>query len=270
MTLSEATKRLSDVGIENARAEARALFSHFENLKPSELITRDMQSDSPELLAAVERRERREPLQYILGETAFYNEIYKVTPDVLIPRSDTEILVDYAVKNLPDGAKFADICTGSGCIAISTLNNTKKTSAIAVDISESALEIARENAARVGVLDRIEFISADILTEKLPLDCFAVLSNPPYVTTEAYRELEKEIYHEPALAFLGGDDGLIFYRRITEEYKNAIPDSGFIGFEIGYDQADALKLIADGANMDCKIIKDYSQNDRVAILTKRK
>ncbi len=268
MTLSEATKQLKAAGIEDARHEARVLFSHFGQMKLSELIATDAESDSPDLLSAIKRREMREPLQYIIGECAFYNEVYKVSEAVLIPRSDTEILVDYAVKNLPDGAKFLDLCTGSGCVAISTLNNTKNTHAIAVDISSAALEIANKNAERIGVRERIEFLCADILKEKISENCFAILSNPPYVTKNAYESLEKEIYHEPIQAFLGGEDGLVFYRSIIEQYRDAIPNDGFIGFEIGYDQGIAISDIAKKADMTCKIIKDYSQNDRVAILTK--
>ena len=194
MKYSEAVRLLSESGIDEARHDAAMLFSHFSGIGRAELLLSDRDSDSDELSAAVMRRCRREPLQYIIGEVDFYRERYKVTPDTLIPRPDTEILVDLAVKKLPRGALFLDLCTGSGCVAVSTLKNTDSTRAVATDISEPALAVARHNANINGASDRIEFLAADALKEAAPGDFFAVLSNPPYVTEEAYRDLEPEIY----------------------------------------------------------------------------
>lgn len=269
MKLSEAALLLRNAGIDNARGEARILFREIGKIKESELYGGDPDSSSEELISAVERRRSREPLQYILGKCDFYNETYLVTPDCLIPRQDTEILVDYAVKNLPDGAYFIDLCTGSGCIAISTLKNTNGTRATAVDISSAALDVAKKNAARCEVADRIEFSKSDVLSGKIKDGAFAILSNPPYVTTEAYKSLDPEIYREPKEAFLGGDDGLIFYRRITGLYKDAIPKEGFIAFEIGYDQGAAISEIAETNGMSAEILKDFSNNDRVAVLKRK-
>lgn len=268
MKLSEATALLEGAKIENARAEARIIFREIGKIKDSELYGRDPSSDSELLTAAFERRCKREPLQYIIGHCDFYNETYEVTPDCLIPRQDTEILVEYAVKHIPSGAQFLDLCTGSGCIAISTLKNTKDTHATAVELSKPALSVAKRNAERYGLSDRIEFINKDVLSGKIEGKVFAVLSNPPYVTEAAYTKLDPEIYHEPREAFLGGTDGLIFYRRLTALYRDSVCDSGFIAFEIGYDQADALSDIAKENNMTCEILKDYSGNDRVAVLKK--
>ena len=119
------------------------------------------------------------------------------------------------------------------------------------------------------ILKRIELIKADVTETAVTDSCFAVLSNPPYVTSEAYRTLMPEIYFEPEIAFVGGEDGLRFYRRITELYRSVIADEGFIAFEIGYDQADALTLIAENNEMTIEIIKDLSGNDRVAVLKKK-
>ena len=262
MTLKETIEILREAGIESADYDARELFRLYKN-GPVMLNT---VCDLPELLSAIERRAKREPLQYIIGEVGFYRESYKVSPDCLIPRSDTEILVDYAVKNLPDGACFLDLCTGSGCVAISTLKNTKDTTAVAVDISGGALAIATENAIKNGVFDRINFQLVDLMREVVDLPVFAVLSNPPYVTDSAYKELENEIYHEPREAFVGGEDGGDFYRRFTPIYKNYIDKNGFIAYEIGYDQADLLYDIAKECDMSCEILKDLSGNDRVAVL----
>ena len=269
MKLSELTKILFDAGIENARAEARMLFEHFTKKKAAELVIGDPESDSKELISALEKRRRREPLQYILGKAYFYREEYEVTPDCLIPRQDTEILVDTAVKLIPDGERFLDICTGSGCIAISTLCNTKNTSATAIDISLAAIEVARRNAEKNGVSKRVNFIQKDALKESVDGDFFAVLSNPPYVTEDAYESLEKEIYYEPKIAFVGGKDGLDFYRRLTALYRDRIKDGGFIAYEIGYDQKDGIRAIAEENEMTSEVIYDLGGNPRVAVLRKR-
>ena len=189
-----------------------------------------------------------------------------MSEDCLIPRSDTEILVDFAVKNIPRGERFVDLCAGSGCVAVSTLKNTKDTFAAAVDISEPAIAVAKENAMKNGVSDRCEFICRDVLSEAVPGEFFAVLSNPPYVSEEEYEGLAPEIYFEPKIAFVGGSDGLDFYRRILDLYKEKLKENGFFAFEIGYNQGDALISLAKERNMSCEILKDYSQNDRVAVI----
>ena len=136
------------------------------------------------------------------------------------------------------------------------------------DVSERALEVAKRNAGLNGVSDRAEFLLADVMSEAADGDFYAVLSNPPYVKPEVYSELEAEIFHEPKIAFLGGEDGCDFYRELTRKYKDKISSDGFIAYEIGYDQADALSQIAEKEGLFCKIIKDYSGNDRVAVLSK--
>ena len=267
MTLKEAINILTEAGVDSPTYDAEELFCHFCGYSRSTLyLMSEVESDSPRLSDAVYRRARREPLQYITGVAYFYREKYKVTPDCLIPRFDTEMLVDYAVKNLPGGALFADLCTGSGCVAISVLCNTDLTSAIAVDIDAAALKVAEENAEENGVSERISFRRLDLMSEQLEERVYAVLSNPPYVSDEAYRGLEGEIFHEPPHAFVGGIDGGDFYRRMTPIYKEKIDEGGFIAYEIGYDQADLLRSIAEEQGMSCEIIKDLSHNDRVAIL----
>ena len=266
MNYNKAVAILKEAGVESAAYDARELFCHFGGFSRSELVLGEVSSDNQELISAIERRAAREPLQYIIGEVDFYREKYTVTPDCLIPRSDTEILVDYAVKNLPEGAIFLDLCTGSGCVAISVLNNTKNTCAIAADIDGGALAVATENAVRNGVLDRIHFRRCDLMRETVDEAVFAVLSNPPYVSEVAYAGLESEISHEPPHAFLGGVDGGDFYRHLTPIYKEKIAKDGFIAYEIGYDQGEMLQNIAHECGMSCEIIKDLSGNDRVAVL----
>lgn len=262
---------LANAGIEDAAYEARCLFLRFGN--PSSMILfGDEVSRSPELYYAVQRRLRREPLCYVLGDAEFYREKYITTPAVLIPRQDTEILVDYAVKNLPCGARFLDICTGSGCVAISVLKNTDATSALAVDISPEAIEVAEKNRELNLGRDstRLTLAVADALEMECGERFDAILSNPPYIAEEVYRGLEAEIFYEPKIAFVGGgDDGADFYRALTAKYKNNLADGGFIAYEIGYDQAGSLRDIAEKNGFTCEIIKDYSSNDRVAVLRKK-
>ena len=267
MTLKEITDKLRAAGIDSPEYDARVLFSELSGTA-DRYPAPGASSDSAELLRAVERRCEREPLQYIIGSVGFYRETYRVTPDVLIPRPDTEHLVDYAAGHLPEGAIFADLCTGSGCIAISTLKNTKGTRAIAVDLSERALAVAKENAEINGVTERRTLINADVLDD-LPIEdgsLHAVLSNPPYVKSEVYEGLAPEIFREPKMAFVGGEDGGDFYRALVPKAARLIRPDGFAAFEIGYDQAKLLRELAREAGMSVEIIKDYSGNDRIAIL----
>ena len=269
MKLSEAVSRLRASGIESARRDAMEIFSEIGGVPKGELMLGDAESFSEAVISAVERRASREPLQYIIGKCYFYNEEYEVNESVLIPRSDTEILVEYACRNIPKGKKFLDLCTGSGCVGISTLKNTVGTTAILVDISEDALGVAERNARLNGVFERAELKRADVFGECVGDKVFAVLSNPPYVKDSVYETLEREIFHEPRIAFVGGEDGCDFYREITKKYKDRLECGGFIAYEIGYDQGEALTLIGEKEGMDCRIIKDYSGNDRVAVLSKK-
>ena len=271
MRLSEAVAVLAEAGIEDARWEARRIFCDIGGLSDLSLVGKDAECDCPAVLDAISRRAKREPLQYILGYADFYRERYKVTPDVLIPRQDTEMLVDYAVHNLARGARFLDLCTGSGCVAISTLKNTIDTGAVLVDISECALAVAKENAAAIGVLHRAELNCLDVTAQKIEGKFDAVLSNPPYVTEKSYEALMPEIYFEPKIAFVGGgDDGASFYEIITALYRDSLTDGGFIAFEIGYDQKNVIESIAKRHQMSCEVQKDLGGNWRLAILKNEK
>lgn len=268
MTLNEATARLLQAGIADARYDARALFAHALGLSRGELIDPERDYPSELLTEYIIRREGREPLQYIIGEVGFYRESYSVTPDVLIPRADTECLVDYAVKNIPEGESFLDLCTGSGCIAISTLKNTRGTTAAAVDISEGALSVARKNAEKNGVSKRLTLTLADVMEYEPHSEYYAVLSNPPYVKDEVYPTLDAEIFAEPKAAFVGGADGGDFYRGLIPLAKGLIKPSGFIALEIGYDQSELITELAKKYGLKAEILLDLGDNPRCAILRK--
>ncbi len=272
MTYNEVCMALAGAEIENNRGEATVLICHFCGLNQAELLTRrDEDFESSELEEAVRKRCERYPLQYILGFWDFCNETYRVTEDTLIPRSDTEKLVELAVKLIPESARFIDLCTGSGCVAISTLAARKDCRAVAVDLFEDTLEVARENAERNGVGERLGFTANDVLAPEFmeelgKFDC--ILSNPPYIETRQIELLDEELAFEPEAALDGGDDGLDFYRVIISQYGKYLTDGGFMLLEIGCDQAKAVSAIAHASDFRCEVYKDYGGNDRVAYLTR--
>ncbi len=238
--------------IENAAHEARLLCEAFEG----------------EALAdAVARRVAREPLQYILGEWGFFRESYEVSPDCLVPRPDTEHLVERAISLLPTGARFLDLCTGSGCVAISTLCARPDTTACAVDLFPNTLSLAARNAEKNGVAERAEFHLADVLETPPSMGQFdAILSNPPYIRTDVIGTLSHEVKCEPHAALDGGADGLVFYRAILDGWRTLLREGGFFLFEIGYDQAAALSEMAGVCGLSFEVFRDYGGNDRVVLI----
>ena len=272
MTYNEIAMALAEAEIENHRAEAAMLICHFCNVNKAELLLRhDEDFVSPELEAAVAKRVSHYPLQYILGYWDFFNETYRVTEDTLIPRQDTEKLVELAINIMPSEARFIDLCTGSGCVAISTLASRKDCRAVAIDLFPNTLEIARENAETNGVGDRLGVMQADVLDPSFmdDLGTFdAILSNPPYIESEKISLLDEELTFEPNAALDGGDDGLDFYRVIVAEYGKHLFKNGFMLLEIGHDQAKAITTIAAANGFRCEVFKDYGGNDRVAYLTR--
>ncbi|MBQ8140307.1 MAG: peptide chain release factor N(5)-glutamine methyltransferase [Clostridia bacterium] len=270
MTYNEICNLLSEAGVENNRAEAAMLICRFCNISRVELFKRSTEDfSSEELDAAVIKRCSHYPLQYILGIWEFCRESYRVNEHTLIPRQDTEILVEKAVSLLPERARFIDLCTGSGCVAVSTLAARPDCRAVAVDLFPETVDIAGENAEQNGVGDRLGLLVADVMEpsfmEELgTFDC--IVSNPPYIETGKIDLLEEELFYEPRAALDGGADGLDFYRKIISEYGKYLRDGGGMLFEIGYDQADAVSEIARENGYKCEIFKDYGENDRVARL----
>lgn len=224
------------------------------------------QAGSNEYIEAVKKLEKNIPLAYIVGEQAFYGEMYKVTPDTLIPRPDTEHVVEHVIKRIPIGGRLLDLCTGSGCIGISSLCHSKDTVALMVDISQGAVGVARENAIKNGVSDRCEVICSDIKELELQRKSFDIIaSNPPYVKSKVVPTLEKECSFEPYVAFDGGDDGMDFYKLILDRFAGCLKDGGCFVFEIGYDQRDDIIKVCSDRGFSCEVFKDYGKNDRVAV-----
>ena len=252
MTQAQIKEQLLAAGIENATAEAQLLAQTF-----SEKTLED----------AVRRRCAHYPLQYILGEWCFWRECYEVNEHCLVPRPDTEHLVEQAVGRLPQNAQFLDLCTGSGCVAISTLCSRPDPRAVAVDLFPETLALAERNAVRNGARERFTPWLCDVLKGGECEGQFdAILSNPPYVRAEAMKELSTEVRHEPSAALWGGEDGMDFYRAILGKWRKHLKKDGFFLFEIGYDQADEIKALAAEHGFSATIFRDYGGNDRVAYL----
>jgi release factor glutamine methyltransferase len=271
MTYRTLCARLSDAGIENAEWDAALLIEHFCGVHASTVpLEPDRAYDAVGLEDAVTRRASRYPLQYILGEWQFYRQTYEVSPDCLIPRSDTEVLVEEAIKRLPPSARFADLCTGSGCIAISVLAERPDTHATAVEKYPKTLALAERNAEKNGVRERFLSVCDDVLaptcTEKTA--CFdAILSNPPYIASAVVDGLLPELFAEPRVALDGGSDGLIFYRKILESCAPLLKSDGFFLFEIGFDQAEAVCALGqEHGFLQARVIRDLGGNDRVVLL----
>lgn len=244
--------------------EARLLLAHALSVSTDDLIKIDSCTNDQvaNFFNLLEERVQRIPFAYIVGHKEFMKLVFKVNSDVLIPREDTEVLVYEALKTKKN--KVLDMCTGSGCIAISIADYIGENADVtAVDISENALKIAESNAYVNNV--NVKFIKSDLfenVNEKFEL----IVSNPPYIKRDVIQNLQSEVKKEPILALDGGESGLEFYEKIISEAKNYLLDNGILMFEIGYDQAeDVTKLLEENLYKDIKVIKDLSGNDRVVI-----
>ena len=230
------------------------------------------------LSEALSSRSRGFPLQYILGEVEFFGLVFKVDQRVLIPRPETEILVETVlnkIKNQKSKIKILDVGTGSGCIAISLAKFLTFARVTAIDISGDALSAAKENASTNSVSNRINFIQSDLFSvfEENNFDnCLAnydiIISNPPYVRSGDINGLQKELTYEPGMALDGGGDGLDFYRRIIAEAGNFLKKEGRLFLEIGFGQREDIEKIVSAGNGFSieEIIKDYSGIARVMIM----
>ncbi len=216
---------------------------------------------------AMQKRAAGLPLQYITGEAWFYGNRFKVSPDCLIPQPDTEHLVMLALKYAKNSSSILDLCTGSGCIAISMLKENTTTKAWAADISSAALDIAKKNAELHGVTDRIQFLHTDVLNTDLQSLCAEadiIVSNPPYINTDVIPTLSAEVQHEPTIALDGGADGMIFYRHFLGELAKYMRSDAVMLLEIGYDQASRIAELCQEHDLTCQFHKDFGGNTRVA------
>ena len=214
----------------------------------------------------VQRRAQREPVQYILGETEFWSLMLNVGPAVLVPRADTEVLVEEALTKIEGSSRILDVGTGSGAIAIALAHEKTETTVTALDCSGAALEIARANAERNGVDDRLTCVTGDLAD--LPLGPFEmVVSNPPYIPTADCEELMPEVRdHEPRLALDGGEDGLTAYRQLAAQAGKILVPGGWMLVEVGIDQATDVEALFEAAGLtEIKHRDDYSGIPRVVM-----
>ncbi len=273
--------KLAEAGIAEAALDARLLLEYICHTDRNELIVHaerersDMEEQFYRVL--IEKRASRIPLQHITGEQEFMGLCFKVNQHTLIPRQDTEILVEEALHRLGDGMRILDLCTGSGCILLSLLKYSNECEGIGIDISEKALAVARENAERLQ-LDAV-FLEGDLFS---PLEGFVserttdrlfdmIVSNPPYIETAVIETLMPEVRdHEPAAALDGREDGLYFYRRIIAQAPLHMRKGAHLLFEIGCGQGDMVMSLMREADFEqVGLFQDYAGLNRVVCGTKR-
>ena len=213
----------------------------------------------------IRKRAERVPLQYITGEQEFMGLTFHVNSNVLIPRQDTETLVEEALKVIKPGMKVMDMCTGSGCVLISILKNAHDVEGIGYDISKQAINVAKENA-KFNEVPAV-FERSDLFEDVVENDFDVIVSNPPYIPTDLVATLMPEVSQfEPREALDGKGDGLYFYSKILEQCKNYMKQDGYILFEIGCEQGDAVSTMMRLAGFsEVHVIKDLARNDRVVM-----
>ena len=266
--LADGAKMLVQAGIDEAELDARYILEYITGLNSAQyfihsedIIEKDK---AEEFFRLIERRSKRIPLSYVIGTRDFFGLTFKVDENVLIPEQETELLVEEVIKH-SEGKSVLDMCTGSGCIAISIALFGKPSKVAASDISEKALEVARENAKSLKT-GEISFIQGDMfenVTDKFDI----IVSNPPYIETGEIDELMPEVRdYIPRLALDGDIDGLKFYRIISKEAVKKLNKNGRIFYEIGYNQSRAVaSILLENGFTDVKIMKDYSGLDRIVM-----
>lgn len=278
MKYFELVKKIKDIllptGGEYAGFEAEkitGIASGTDSARLFMMMREDVPDDVCRRAAGIaEERLTGKPLEYITKSACFFGLDFYVDERVLVPRADTEIIVEKAIE-LSGGGKIADICCGSGCIGLSVLKNVNGATADMFDISEGACEVSRENARRLGLSERANILRQDVFSpdflshgEKYDI----IISNPPYIRTEVIKGLSAEVKSEPYIALDGGDDGLVFYRCLLDVCPKALADGGAIIFEIGYDQAADVTAEAEKRGLSGEVFRDYGKNDRCIVIKK--
>lgn len=270
----DARKALKGAGVEQAQLEAREILCFASGKDRAEFL-RDLPlyaSDPVErrFRGLLERRLAGEPVAYIIGEWEFYGLTLDVCPDVLIPRPDTETLVDRGVlfvRDMPEGTRALDLCAGSGCVGLAVADLCPHVQVILAEWSESALRVCRQNIRRCGLSQQVSPVQADALEPppRLLRDFDLILCNPPYIPTLDIGRLDVSVRdYEPHIALDGGEDGLKFYRAIAKKWKAALNPGGKLAFEVGYDQAPAVEYImAEQGYQDIQTTQDPGGHWRV-------
>ena len=266
---------LNEAGIEESTLDARLLLEAVCGTNRNDLLVHGEQPGEPEAeekyFGWIGKRAGRIPLQQLTGEQDFMGLTFTVNENVLIPRQDTEILVEEVLKELHDGMRILDMCTGSGCILLSLLHYSNDCEGLGVDLSAEALEVAGRNVLKVLTPEKAEhahFLQSDLF-EKVEGKFEIIVSNPPYIASAEVEKLMPEVRdHEPRMALDGTEDGLHFYRRIIEEAGKHLVSSGMLFFEIGYDQGQAVsELMRTEGYHEVQVVQDYAGLDRVVFGT---
>ena len=277
--LNLARKKLKENDIGTFNLDAEIILAHVLNKSRSYLYAHDDIELSAEEIEDFNKllndRLKRIPIAHLLGKKEFRGLEFKVNNKVLIPRPETEFLVESSIEILNAKQKenfILEICAGSGAVIISILKECEKDQAIALDISEDALKIARENAEMHSVSSRLKFFQGDLFEplnkNKINNKFDLIAINPPYIKTDDIGFLEEEVRYEPHIALDGGIDGLSFYKRILQEASSYLQKEGFLVFEIGFGQTGEICDFAESAGFNIvKVIKDYSGIERVLIFS---
>jgi len=278
------TEHFTEKGIDSPRLSAELVLSHVVGLKRIELYTQFDKVVSKHQLDRlhdlVKRASQNEPIAHIVGKTEFYSLELDVTPDCMIPRPETELLVERAVEFLRTRSGkqlICDLCTGSGCVAVAIARNYADCQIIATDISDAALSVAAKNIEKHQLKDRIKLLCGDLFDPIMPqLDVGKfdlIVCNPPYVSAPEFESLDKNVKdYEPKSALLAGADGLDIYRRIIEKVDQFLKSNAALILEIGYNQGQAVRELLEqaGCFTEIKIEKDLYDNDRIATAKKQK
>lgn len=265
-------EKLINNSISDARFDAAYLLEMVCNTDRNDLYShpdRELtDSEWSEYQTSIQKRSTHIPLQHITGMQEFMGLNFTVSPSVLIPRQDTETLVEEVLRYLQDGMEILDMCTGSGCILLSLLHYSNHCIGTGADISADALSVAKKNAETLGI--PAEFIQSDLFLE-IQGRFDIIVSNPPYIKSDIIDSLEPEVRdHEPLLALDGDKDGVRFYRLISSSAKKHLNRGGMLFFEIGYDEKDEVEeILRQEGYLDVTCVKDLSGNDRVIIGTYR-
>jgi len=257
-TLEAAVRRLHAAGIDTARLDARLLLGDVLQVETSDLVAHPERALAPteteRFRGLVERRCRHQPVSQLLARREFWGLTFRVTADTLIPRPETEVVVEQALAGIPDrmqSLRILDLGTGTGCLLLTLLHELPKATGLAIDRSPGALAVARANAEALGVADRAEFHLGN-WTEGLTESFDLVVSNPPYISTSDMERLVPEVArHEPHLALHGGQDGLDCYRAIAQGLAGRLRPNGRLLLEIGSDQGDSVPAVFTAAGFTC-------------------